>query len=361
MKMWVIGVAIVAAVAGGGGRAEALCETGGGDISKRLYVNGTRGAFIFSNAHAERSVSSVIVCQGRVRAETWLHGLGGRSYKEGYKYASPVHRWNGPAYGVWTGTGKFWFIKSSGTWHSQGSITKSKDLGPAPVAWQYEIDECEDSGGDWVPQHLTCEYPSPLVIDMLGDGLALTDATGGVWFDLDADGWPEQVSWTRAATDDGFVVLDRNGNGRIDDGSELFGNATPIYPTALEPRAAHGFEALDALQHPLYGPSVMDDRLDGRDALYRALHLWVDGNHDGLSQPDEIQPLAGAGVRAISTRYRESRRTDEYGNELRFIGRAWVNDPDVRRGWVARRVIDVFFRALPGTRDEVSGTTLSRR
>ena len=76
-----------------------------------------------------------------------------------------------------------------------------------------------------------CAYPnSPLIVDTARDGYRLTSVDNGVRFDLNADGVPEQVAWTRRDSDDAFLALDRNGNGRIDDGSELFGNYTPARP-----------------------------------------------------------------------------------------------------------------------------------
>ena len=71
-----------------------------------------------------------------------------------------------------------------------------------------------------------CEFDSPIVIDTKGDGFDLTSAAEGVLFDFSGDGHKVQIAWTAPNSDDAWLVLDRNGNGKIDSAKEMFGNIT---------------------------------------------------------------------------------------------------------------------------------------
>jgi hypothetical protein len=176
---------------------------------------------------------------------------------------------------------------------------------------------------------------SPILINLRSNAAEdhLTSAANGVVFDIDADGVLDQVAWTEANAPVAFLALDRNQNGTIDNGAELFGNATP---KADGTTAANGFEALEDLDG---GPGVSDGQIDARDAAYARLRLWLDRNHNGISEADELITLEQAGVTRILTRYHESRRVDRYGNAYRYVGVAMLH----RDGHeVLRRIFDVF-------------------
>jgi hypothetical protein len=148
------------------------------------------------------------------------------------------------------------------------------------------------------------------VLWLTPDGFDLTGPRGGVLFDLNADGIPELVSWTKADSDDAWLAFDRNGNGKIDDGSELFGNHTPAVNAAVYAR--NGFEALKFLEAPEFGPSRADMRIDQRDAPFEALLLWTDRNQNGISEPDELQRACEAGLVSIGTDYEERKRHEPW-------------------------------------------------
>jgi hypothetical protein len=158
---------------------------------------------------------------------------------------------------------------------------------PTQVGWQWNYESCG----------------TPLVLSFDAGPAEFTRAAGE--FDLLGAEASIATHWVSARTP--WLAIDRDRNGRIDDGRELFGSMTEL-PTGR--RASNGFEALAAL----------DDNGDGlittRDAAFGRLLLWSDGDQDRRSSSDELMSADNAGLVAIRLDYQSVPRCTDGDCEI---------------------------------------------
>src|SRR5262245_18343664 len=183
---------------------------------------------------------------------------------------------------------------------------------------------------------------SPIVIDTRRDGIELGPAGRGVSFDVNADGFPDHVQWVRPGGDEAFLTLDRNRNGIVDDGSELFGVGTPLLAGGTAPNR---FDALAQYDQPLLGGND-DGAVSRADAILPELALWVDSNADGIATRSEMRRPESFGLTSFASIPKVRRYTDPAGNSLPYW--AWASAG--RR--VRALMVDVFFLLL-GPADQI--------
>ena len=141
----------------------------------------------------------------------------------------------------------------------------------------------------------------PLILDLDLNGVALTSLDGSTaHFDFEKDGFAERTGWVSSG--DALLVRDLNGNGQIDDGGELFGNASQ-----------NGFTALAAFD--VNG----DGAITAADPIWSDLKLWKDSNQDGVTQAGELLSLAGEAVVGIDLAAAASKER-RAGNSILFTG-----------------------------------------
>ncbi len=156
----------------------------------------------------------------------------------------------------------------------------------------------------------TAPKVDPLILDLNGDGLVTTNLDqSNVYFDLDTNGFAERTAWVDA--NDGLLVLDRDGDGKITNGQELFGDQTLL---SNGTRATSGFEALREFD------DNKDGKIDASDIVYLKLKVWQDLNRDGVSQAEEMKSLADVGIKAINLSSTFTGAADAMGNIQRRLG-----------------------------------------
>ncbi|MES2742981.1 MAG: hypothetical protein V4754_18820, partial [Pseudomonadota bacterium] len=169
---------------------------------------------------------------------------------------------------------------------------------------------------------------SPLILDLNGNGIDTIIKTADIHFDHDGNHFAETTGWV--GKDDGLLVWDRNGNGQIDDGSELFGNNTNL---AAGGKAANGFAALAEVD------SNRDGKIDANDALFNRLRVWKDGDSNAVVSSGELLTLTEVGVRSIGTGFVTQSVTDAQGNQHSQAGQY------TRTDGTKRAIEDVWFAA----------------
>ena len=169
-------------------------------------------------------------------------------------------------------------------------------------------------------------------------GFDLTSAKNGVSFDFFGTGHPIQIAWTATNSRNGWLALDRNNNGVIDSARELFGNITAQPPS----NTPNGFLALAVFDKPANGGND-DGVIDEQDTIWAQLLVWIDSNHDGISQPDELFSMEEVGIRRIMLGYTHTPYVDENGNRFRYKGKLKGAPEDP----TARAIYDVFLKSVP--------------
>ena len=158
----------------------------------------------------------------------------------------------------------------------------------------------------------------PLILDLNNDGTYTSSINRGVKFDHDGDGEKEHSGWVSA--NDGFLALDINNDGEINDGSELFGNDTVL--GASSGLAGDGFEALAQYD------SDNNNIIDANDDVYDDLRVWIDQNQNGQSDDGELKTLSELNIESISL---EATDTDDvdHGNDIIKAG-TFVQNGEVK-------------------------------
>lgn len=165
---------------------------------------------------------------------------------------------------------------------------------------------------------------SPIAIDLNGDGIQTSSlfVDGGINFDMNGDGIADKTAWLSG--DDAFLAVDKNGNGKIDGVTELFGGQN----------RGDGFASLATYD------SNGDGQVSQLDQNFSDLLLWKDSNMDGVTDENELQSASGAGLESVSVNY-TSQEVYESGNLLGEVSTAIFQGEAVD-------AIDIYFRFKQG-------------
>jgi hypothetical protein len=166
-----------------------------------------------------------------------------------------------------------------------------------------DIDEIKKQVG------IASQTRSPIILDLDGDGKVETVGKNGIYFDHDNNGFAELTGWV--SSEDGLLVFDKNSNGQIDDGTELFGNNTIL---SNGKKATNGFEVLKDYD------KNSDGKIDKNDEIYSQLKVWQDKNQNGKVDENELFSLEDLGIESLNTNYVNSNTIDENKNAHKQLG-----------------------------------------
>lgn len=167
------------------------------------------------------------------------------------------------------------------------------------------------SGDTWCPPECSSCFAFSAIVVGTGQDWDLSGLADPVTFDLGPLGGRQTIAWTARGSALMFLALDRNRNGVVDDGSELFGTATP---TRIARTARNGFVALAELD------ANRDAVIDESDPIWPSLLLWLDWDHDAVSRADELVAVATTSVTSIELPHRWRLRRDTSGNYFAYEG-----------------------------------------
>ncbi|WP_370470190.1 hypothetical protein [Snodgrassella alvi] len=162
----------------------------------------------------------------------------------------------------------------------------------------------------------------PIILDLDGDGIETigSNELEGALFDHDNDGIRTATGWVKS--DDGILVFDRNGDGIINNGSELFGDSSKIWNGKF---AQNGYEALKEFD------SNFDGKVNAKDKNFSKLRVWRDLNHDGITQENELFTLEQVGVKALYLEHQNTNSSLGNGNTLTQTGSYEKTDGSINK------------------------------
>ncbi len=208
------------------------------------------------------------------------------------------------------------------TWSDNGTLTVSDDTSTSTITIEdfennalgiYLKPKDDDDDKPDSPPPQDPPQPrrggDPLVLDLSGNGIITTGLDAGIYFDHDGDGFQELSGFINA--EDALLVLDRNNDGIINDGTELFGDSTIL---SNGERADNGFQALREFDEN------NDNVIDENDSYFSQLKLFQDLNQNGKTDEGELFSLAEKKIAAINLTYENSPYVDRFGNAHRQIG-----------------------------------------